>query len=366
MIVININRSLLRVIICGFIFWVSIPFSCSSDKDQKKVVDRKVSVDLIVTKFSEKQIYDELMIREEIGNKSQKAYTIPRSDTLKYLTDQMLYVCLVEKQKIVYGVYGPDNRVDIYTIEDSLILKDTRTVVAIFKKNQLRNNNNGTYTMLNTESFAESFGLCSEERFGNQPCVAFCSGFAVGKRLIATAGHCLKSENLRDLYFVFGYTMENENVPNLVFTVDNVYEGVELIDTSFSSPSRNDYGIIKVNKDIPANRIAKIRVSGKIADNDEIYVIGHPSGLPMKYADSAFVRNNRISNYFVTNLDTYGGNSGSPVFNKRTHLVEGILVRGAEDFVDVNDCYKSAICPMLQCRGEDVSRTSQFSRFVRE
>ena len=41
-----------------------------------------------------------------------------------------------------------------------------------------------------------------------------------------------------------------------------------------------------------------------------------------------------ISNlyYFTANLDTYRGNSGSPVFNAITHKVEGVLVRGEQDF----------------------------------
>ena len=44
-----------------------------------------------------------------------------------------------------------------------------------------------------------------------------------------------------------------------------------------------------------------------------LVVIGHPSGLPTKIADGAWVRNNESEYYFVTNLDTFGGNSGSAV-----------------------------------------------------
>ena len=36
----------------------------------------------------------------------------------------------------------------------------------------------------------------------------------------------------------------------------------------------------------------------------------------------------------MANLDTFMGNSGSPVFNKETGLVEGILIEGAEDLED--------------------------------
>jgi len=37
--------------------------------------------------------------------------------------------------------------------------------------------------------------------------------------------------------------------------------------------------------------------------------------------------------YFTANLDVYAGNSGSPVFNRSTGKVEGIVIQGAEDFV---------------------------------
>ena len=40
---------------------------------------------------------------------------------------------------------------------------------------------------------------------------------------------------------------------------------------------------------------------------------------------------------FMTNLDTFGGNSGSPVYNAKTHKVEGILVRGERDYVPNED-----------------------------
>jgi hypothetical protein len=100
-----------------------------------------------------------------------------------------------------------------------------------------------------------------------------------------------------------------------------------------------------------------------------VYVIGHPVGLPTKFADGANVRNNNNESFFVCNLDTYGGNSGSPVFNSSTHELEGILVRGETDFiVTENGCRKSNVCPQndpnFVCRGEDCTRSTEFGDFV--
>lgn len=76
-------------------------------------------------------------------------------------------------------------------------------------------------------------------------------------------------------------------------------------------------------------------------------MIGHPVGLPLKVADDAVVSDpGDGQTYFEANLDTYGGNSGSAVFNARTGLIEGILVRGAQDFKKgAGDCVVSNVLP---------------------
>ena len=94
-------------------------------------------------------------------------------------------------------------------------------------------------------------------------------------------------------------------------------------------------------------------------------VIGYPSGLPTKIADQAQVRTNKHRNFFVANLDTFGGNSGSPVINKSSGLVEGILVRGESDYKynRVRGRFENNVCVDSGCRGEDVTKISSIHRF---
>ncbi len=87
-------------------------------------------------------------------------------------------------------------------------------------------------------------------------------------------------------------------------------------------------------------------------------VIGHPAGLPTKIAGGAQGRDRTNEGFFTANLDTYGGNSGSAVFNSLTGLVEGILVRGEQDYMQKGDCRVSNLCPVDGCRGEDVTKIS--------
>lgn len=94
-----------------------------------------------------------------------------------------------------------------------------------------------------------------------------------------------------------------------------------------------------------------------------LFVVGHPSGLPTKVAGGTEVVGNDEDNFFTALLDTFGGNSGSAVFNSETLEVEGILVRGARDYVYDSEasCYRVNHCEgqsPLGCDGESVSRMS--------
>jgi len=81
--------------------------------------------------------------------------------------------------------------------------------------------------------------------------------------------------------------------------------------------------------------------------------------LPVKLSGGAAVRNLMGEvGYFTANLDTYGGNSGSAVFNNVTGEIEGVLVRGETDFVRQGNCRISYVCENNGCRGEDVTKAS--------
>jgi V8-like Glu-specific endopeptidase len=65
----------------------------------------------------------------------------------------------------------------------------------------------------------------------------------------------------------------------------------------------------------------------------------------LKYAAGAEVRNIKDA-YFVADLDIYAGNSGSPIFDKNTHEVIGMVVRGYQrDFRWTGKCYISVKHP---------------------
>ena len=64
---------------------------------------------------------------------------------------------------------------------------------------------------------------------------------------------------------------------------------------------------MRLDRPVKNRKKFNIRKSGKIGDSQGVYVIGHPCGLPIKYAGGAWVRNNDNNAYFIANCDTYGG-----------------------------------------------------------
>jgi hypothetical protein len=126
-----------------------------------------------------------------------------------------------------------------------------------------------------------------------------------------------------------------------------------------------DFALIQLDRKVTGHKPLAINRTSSLKKGDGIFVIGHPVGLPLKVAGGATVRDFSKIGYFTSDLDTFGGNSGSPVFNARTNLIEGILVRGDEDFVDSPaGCTTMATYAQTGGRGEDVTKISAISASI--
>jgi hypothetical protein len=264
-------------------------------------------------------------------------------------------------------IYGPDDRKDLYEITDPETRGLAASTCGLMNSSRVVNNGNGTYS-ISTSNY-RIFGLpaCPSEPFGNQPTAAYCSGFMVGPRLIATAGHCFDAGDIGNVVFVFGFTMANSTTPVTTVGESQVYFPTRVVGRRLSGDL--DYAVVEVDRDItaPGAYSLPIRREGVVPLSQRVGVIGHPSGLPLKVAFGSTTRVYQNSNtgYFVANVDTYGGNSGSPVFNQDTGVVEGILVRGASDFNVQGNCFVSNQLADSSAT-EDCSKTTSFMQFIPE
>ncbi len=265
-------------------------------------------------------------------------------------------------------IYGEDDRIDVYQETDELRLQWAASTCALIGTTRLTQNQDGSWTLSSPATYSR-FGVsaCDGEPFGDQPTAASCTGFMVSDDLIVTAGHCYSTSSLSTVRFVFGFWMEDSVTPRLNFLESEVYQGIEVV--SYASTGEFDHSVVRVDRPITAPGASAfiVRREGTIQPGEYVGVIGHPSGLPMKIAfGDTYVRSSSATGYFVANLDTYGGNSGSPVINATTGMLEGILVRGATDFIldSVNSCFRSNVYSNTEGRGEDVTKATVFAPYV--
>ena len=262
-------------------------------------------------------------------------------------------------------IYGEDNRVDVMESTNNMFVELAQSTAAQIPNILVSRDTNGDITL--SGKSLESRGICSEERFSEQTTAARCSGFLVGENLLVTAGHCIKSNSDCSRYsWVFDYKIEGKDDASVTVRKENVYACKKIISQSLEGGTGDDYALIELDRNVTDRRILKTRKTGKIAVGDKLVVIGHPSGLPTKIADGSTVR--KLKNkYFMADLDTYGGNSGSAVFNATTGMVEGILVRGEEDYIRApgRSCQISNVVAQSKGRGEDVTYITNIKELLK-
>lgn len=250
-------------------------------------------------------------------------------------------------------IYGADNRKDVFESHPAYI-ELARSTAAMMPLASLRQS--GNLVEINAMTLQQA-GVCAKERFSNQITAASCSGFLVHGNRLVTAGHCITSQaDCSANKWVFDYKVESSRQGRIVVPATNVYSCKRILARKLeTSGTQEDYAYIELDRPVADRHPVRFRRAGRVSVGDDLVVIGHPSGLPTKVADGAKVRTLQ-ARHFTANLDTFGGNSGSAVFNIRTQEVEGILVRGENDYVaDPSGCQVSNRCADGGCRGEDVT-----------
>ncbi len=255
-------------------------------------------------------------------------------------------------------IYGDDNRYDAIDADNPLFVKLALSTAAQIEKSLVRLE--GEDAILTFESLEVGEGVCSHERFSQQNSIARCSGFLIGKDLLVTAGHCLRSQEECDNYhWVFDY-QEGEIIDNKLPS-SSIYNCKKIIAQKLDFFGNNDYSVVQLDRKVRDRKPLKFRKRGEPKVGDELIVIGHPSGLPTKIADNAKIVDASEEEFFVSDLDAFGGNSGSAVFNASSGVVEGVLVRGARDYIfdHLQGCYVANVCEQVggvDCEGEEAMR----------
>ncbi len=277
------------------------------------------------------------------------------------------------------SIYGEDNRLDYFQMSPEMKAR-SNSVVSFWEAAQVTAEGSGF--KLKTLKYGErDFGggkkLCPGEKFAEQAIGAFCSGSLVGEDLIITAGHCITSEaQCADTKLVFGFAVTKEGAEAVttvpaadVYTCSKIVKRFLAGEPGSDNPTGQnlgpDYALIKLDRKVTGRKPLPVNRGTTLKDGSGIYVIGHPVGLPIKLAGDAKVRDFSKIGYFTADLDTFGGNSGSPVFNAATNKIEGILVRGDRDFeLSPAGCVTQSTYEQTGGRGEDVTKVGVISSYI--
>lgn len=266
-------------------------------------------------------------------------------------------------------VYGVDDRREWHQINDQKVRRIANATVALFPASFAPPAASGD-VKLKLSTLGEDMGLCPGETFSDQATGSFCSGTLVREDVVLTAGHCVreiannpKLPAIGDVSFVFGYRVETagSSGPQQV-PAANVFKGKQVLDGQLLKGEDRDWALVQLDRPVPKTVAEPVTGWRKpaVAKGQKVFVVGYPSGLPMKYAPGAEVLDTSNPVYFLANLDTFGGNSGSGVFDQSTNELVGILVRGGTDYVQdrARGCYRTFACPKSGCKGEGVTRIS--------
>ncbi|NOJ95314.1 trypsin-like serine protease [Corallococcus coralloides] len=267
-------------------------------------------------------------------------------------------------------VYGNDDRYDVYA-HPSAALRDlarqSTVMLTVPDFLDMRDPNNVKVDPLTLGEYEE---LCSDQRFYDDPIPALCSGTLIDDDLVLTAGHCVGPATpnddfieCKDARFVFNFYKTAEGQLQTI-TSQDVFSCKSIVARHLSTGSEAtnvDYAIIRLDRSAaPRFKPAPVRPgNAPLTVGQNVAVIGSGSGVPFKIDSGGSVRENyaEYMDYFVASTDTFGGNSGSGVYETGTYTVAGILVRGDDDYVERpgQNCVEVNVCAENGCNGEEIT-----------
>ena len=292
-------------------------------------------------------------------------------NTLIYLS-VLTSVLATNSMAVNKVIYGEDNRVDINLSSKKFLVDSVAAMIpsyyfAVDTEGSIVDTIISSYRSLETY---QGYPTCDDTRFRTEPTIANCTGFLISKNLLVTAGHCVVpggmkikdqvTKGCRRNKWVFNYdTSQIDSKGNIRVSKKEVYGCKRVVSGSYTGEL--DYAIIELDKE--ANDKQSLKINTKLNSTKKgtnVYVAGHPTGLPLKVADGAQIKQSfSFLNQFETDLDTFAGNSGSPVLNEKDEVV-GILVAGEIDYAFNYDlgCYEVNVCKGFGKKCQRQSRQS--------
>ena len=236
-----------------------------------------------------------------------------------------------------------DHRMNLYEddVPQSVHQQANSVACMINQSSQHLQKINGVYHFVNAPKLSDRYG--QSVNFKDEMNPAFGTAYLAGPGLVLTAGHCVFKKNTYEVnaarvnstMLIFGFYL---SAPQIVAPLhESRICRIENVICASQNKEEGDWALLKLDKHPEGAVPLSFDFDNLVKKSTSIYMLGHPSGLPMKYTYGGdIIHVEESSPHFEAALDAYAGNSGSPVFDAITKKVIGILTAGNQDFVTVN------------------------------
>ena len=293
-----------------------------------------------------------------------------KSDPFESLLKLNFEIAQIEINKALYTP-GKDRRGNLCDQEHmknltpivSKIEQQAQSVACLMLADKLKKLSSDHYQLQQTMTLAKriegemKIPLGEKEAFRNEPAPGFGTAFFIGKKFAITAAHCvclensenLDTERIKKTRLVFNFKMKEKNQCENIFNAADVYAIKKVVFHQCSKKQTKwvDWALLKLDRIVEGRKPLEVSYAQKVAKDVKLYMLGHPSGLPLKLTKEGIVTHSLHLEYFSCYLDAFSGNSGSPVFDLLTQKVIGILCGGGEDY-EVTHNYKQTGTKRIQ------------------
>lgn len=280
-----------------------------------------------------------------------------------------LLICLVFPTFLLASIHGDDDRYEAYEIFDNLeftmynadkltqldevmVVESMRATAAMMYHTKIVEDR-GFYTVVgsplsNYVFYSTAKPLCSGVRYLDQVASASCSGVLISPKHILTAGHCVVSKSDCDNYkWIFDYKY-HDGSDEILLSENEIYKCSSIVDRKFDTSRNIDYAVVELDREVVGRTPLKTRTKGnekyfvktvdsktgeeilkqkisRVKRGDPLFLVGFPYGTPMKVTTNGKIIDKGLANAIRSNLDNFMGNSGGPVINATTGIVEGVI-----------------------------------------
>ena len=232
-------------------------------------------------------------------------------------------------------VYGEDGRVELYEEPDQLVRSTALDAgLALMESKSVSIDGDGL-VQFDPLTAKELLGLCSDERFADEPAPARCSAVLVRPDLALTAGHCTRELICEDMVLVRGFAYEAAGQLRPLRSSDVAHcrrvLHQELPRNEQGEPGL-DYAWIELDHAFEGSVSLAVESTAAVVEGQAVVLVGNGVGVPMKIDAGGKVRDtDAAAGHFRASVDNFGGGSGAGVFDTEGNLL-GIAVTGASDY----------------------------------